>query len=341
MRDLTVRAAYAAALIKEAVARGARAGVLTQRAGIDPAELTDADNRVSFGKYVALMRAGQALCRDPALALHFGESLDVAESSIGFVVGGFAETMEEGFALLNRYARLTVEVDADGDRFVPLRDASGVWIIDTRLGANEFPELTESTFARMACLGRRSLGDDFVRAVHVTHEKPRHAPEYTRVFRAPVVFGSERNALLTTDWTTWKPPRPSRLVVASLAATADALLERLETFRSTRGRVESLLKPLLHTGEASIASVARGLGLSRQTLFRRLRAEGTTFERVLDELRRDVALRCLGEAGASVKRTAYLVGFSEPAAFSRAFKRWTGSSPVEYTARERREPKRG
>ena len=73
--------------------------------------------------------------------------------------------------------------------------------------------------------------------------------------------------------------------------------------------------------------VAGKLGLSRQTLFRRRKAEGTSFERLLDELRRQLALDYLAGGKVSVNETAYLVGFSDPAAFSRAFKRWTGSSP--------------
>jgi AraC-like DNA-binding protein len=67
--------------------------------------------------------------------------------------------------------------------------------------------------------------------------------------------------------------------------------------------------------------------MSRQTLFRRLKAEGTTFEAVLDELRRRSALHYLCAKQLSVNATAYLLGFSDPSAFSRAFKRWTSSSP--------------
>jgi AraC-like DNA-binding protein len=74
-------------------------------------------------------------------------------------------------------------------------------------------------------------------------------------------------------------------------------------------------------------TVASKLGFSRQTLLRKLKAEGVTFERVLDESRHKLALHYLGDQKISVNETAYLVGFSEPAAFSRAFKRWTGSSP--------------
>jgi AraC-like DNA-binding protein len=69
------------------------------------------------------------------------------------------------------------------------------------------------------------------------------------------------------------------------------------------------------------------MGLSRQALFRRLKGEGATFEKVLDELRRQMALHYLSGKKVSVNETAFLVGFSEPAAFSRAFKRWTGKSP--------------
>jgi AraC-like DNA-binding protein len=73
--------------------------------------------------------------------------------------------------------------------------------------------------------------------------------------------------------------------------------------------------------------IAGGMGLSRQTLFRRLKDEGTTFEKLLDELRHKMALNYLSEKKVSVNETAYLTGFSESAAFSRAFKRWTGQSP--------------
>ena len=94
-----------------------------------------------------------------------------------------------------------------------------------------------------------------------------------------------------------------------------------------REEVERRLEPMLAGGGVRIEEVARALGLSRQTLYRRLKAEGFTFEEILDALRRRLALRMLREDRLSVKETAYRLGFSDPAAFSRAFKRWTGSSP--------------
>jgi AraC-like DNA-binding protein len=79
--------------------------------------------------------------------------------------------------------------------------------------------------------------------------------------------------------------------------------------------------------------VAGKMGLSRQTLFRKLKAEGATFEKLLDELRCRLAVDYLRGRKVSVNETAYLVGFSEPAAFSRAFKRWTGMTPRDVRAK--------
>jgi AraC-like DNA-binding protein len=93
--------------------------------------------------------------------------------------------------------------------------------------------------------------------------------------------------------------------------------------------VERHVQPLLAAGAVRIEDVARELGFSRQTLYRRLKAEGLTFEQLLDGLRQRLALRFIRDDGLTVKDAAYRLGFSDPAAFSRAFKRWTGVSPSE------------
>ncbi len=330
MPELTVAAGLARGLIDLAVSKGANRQALAGRVGIDLEDLQDQDNRIPFQNYVALMRAGKELSNDPALALYYGETNDMSEISVVGLIAHACETMIEAFAQLNRYGRLVIEFDGGPDRFRLASERGGLWVVDNRRNPNDFFELTESTFARMICGPRRVGVMSVAKAVHVTHAAPPYRAEYERVFGAPVTFESDWNAVQIDETSMAQriAPQP-RYVFGVLSDRADMLLKSLESSKSTRGRVESLLMPVLHTGDASMDIVAGKMALSRQTLFRKLKAEDTTFEKVLDELRHRLALDYLSGRKVSVNETAYLVGFSEPAAFSRAFKRWTGTSPRE------------
>jgi AraC-like DNA-binding protein len=333
MSELTVGAGLPRGLVRLAVAKGARADELWARSGIGPAELDDQDNRVPMPKYVALMRAAKELTNDPALGLHYGEAVDLGEVSITGLIANASETVGDAFVQLNRFGRLAIEVDGVGagaDRFKATVREGAYWVVDTRSNPNDFPELTEVTFARMACQPRRFLPKPHVIEVHVTHAPPDYSAEYERVLGCPVVFSSHWNAMrMDPMLSSYRVALQPRYVFGVLSEKAEALLHELEQSKSTRGKVESLLMPVLHTGDISMDAIAEKMAVSRQTLFRRLKAEGATFEKVLDELRHRLALNYLGGRKASVNETAYLVGFSDPAAFSRAFKRWTGKSPSE------------
>jgi AraC-like DNA-binding protein len=336
MAKSTVSADFARALLEFAVSKGASRTALVERSRIDPRRLQDPDKRIPLAKCAVLMRAGQELCHDPALALHLGESLGSTELSIIGLIGQACETLAEAFVQMNRYERLVAEFDgpATGDRFVLRHEGSHFWLIDTRIKPNDFRELTEYFLARMVCWSRRGAAEQFAKAVHVTHAAPTYRAEYDRIFQVPIVFESDKNALLADeDWLTLRSPLPSRYVFGILSDRGDELLKSLQSSKSSRGRTQTLLMPFLHAGEPSMDLIASKMGLNRQALLGLLKAEGTNFEKVVDELRHKAALEYLNGKKVSVKETAYLVGFSEPVAFSRAFKRWTGRSPSEYTGR--------
>lgn len=336
MAEPTVAAGFAKAFMEFAVERGADSQKLIELSRLRPQDVMEADSRIPLTTYIRLMEAGIELCDEPALALLFGAEVSLSDISIlGLVCQ--ATTAEEGRCQVNRYARLAID-GGDGEtahrfEFVPEDGKVCVRLTSTLFADN--PLLTESAFARGVCDGRRvaaATGGDThwpsPKAIRFTHPEPGYRAEYDRIFGVPLEFGSSMNAMLfDEELLSLRLPKTNRYLSGLLKERAEALLEKLENSKSTRGRVESLLIPILHTGEANVETIARKLALSRHTLFRKLKVEGVTFEQLLDELRRKLALEYLNEKNFSVNETAYLLGFSDPAAFSRAFKRWTGTSP--------------
>lgn len=337
MARSTVSAGYVRSLADYAVGRGADRGALLAAAGLREADITDMDRRVPHDRYAALMRAAKAQTGDPALALHWSEDVNLSEVSVVGLLGYASRNMMEAFGQLQRYARLVVEVDLAADapaRFAHVQAHGGLWIVDNRADPDALFEHTETAFARMVCGTRRFGTTPFALELHVTHADPGYAAEYERILGAPVRFGQAWNAMrIDPAWTQLPIQLQPPYVFGILARHADALMEALRSARTVRGQVESLLMPRLHTGEAGVDEIAGRLAMSRQTLYRRLREEGASFAGVLDDLRRRLAVDYLSARRVSVNETAYLVGFSDPAAFSRAFKRWTGLSPRAYLSR--------
>jgi AraC-like DNA-binding protein len=325
----TVSGGFFSALLAFAVSLGADRDALLARTGVRPADFADQDARVPLAAYKALYRAGQAMTGEPAFPLKFPEATRFEQMSIVGLICQSADTMGGALKQLNRFSRLVVEVDgvSDGPRFQLARRDGELWLEDRCSNAEDFPELVEAALGRFVCEMARHYPDfAFVRAVHLTRSRPAHAAEYERILRAPVTFGAAWNALRIEEaWLALEIHRPNRYAFGMFNGHADALLKSLEATKTTRGRVEALLIPRLHTGELAMDDIAKALGLSRQTLYRRLRAEGASFDRVLNALRHKMAETYLERL--SVNETAYLVGFSETSAFSRAFKRWTGASP--------------
>jgi AraC-like DNA-binding protein len=335
MADPTIAAAFPKALLVFAVSRGADRQALLDRSGLASQDLAQPDSRVPLARYIALFEAAIALCEDPALALRFGEAVRLQDISIVGLICEVAETAAEVGRQLNRYSRLVVDEGGPADMVRPMLDQNGLWMEVVSQAYLSSPFIIEAELARLVCNTRATFGATpafqamrFPLAAHFAHPEPAYRAEYERIFQAPLVFGAGRNALqLDPNFPLLAQPPSDRFAFGVLSERADALLKALQASDSVRARVESRLMPILHTGDASMDAIAARIGLSRRTLQRKLGAEGVTFEKVLDELRHKLALHYLAGQKVSANETAYLVGFSEPAAFSRAFKRWTGISP--------------
>lgn len=338
----TIAAGYPRGLLDFAVSKGADRDALLARGGIGAEALTHQDNRVPVANYVALFEAAAALTGIPAISLEYGKAVRMQEISIVGLICEACETVLDVPKQLNRYATLVVDEER-GEPATLMRGVAkngGVWIECPSALFTENPLIAEAELARLVWNTRVMFANSaefqkikYPRVVHFMHKAPPYAAEHERIFGAPIVFESDWNAMqIDPEFLALKQPPVNRYVFGVLSERAEALLKSFEASRTARGRVESVLMGVLHTGEASMDAVADKLALSRQTLYRNLKDEGVTYEQVLDELRRKLALHFLNGRKVSVNETAYLVGFSDPAAFSRAFKRWTGKSPRDYSA---------
>lgn len=337
MSSATISAGYPRGLADFAAAKGADRAALLKAAGLTADALAHQDARVPLERYLALFRVAADMTGEPAIALQYGEAVRMQEISIVGLIAEACETTIDVGREVNRYAALVLD-DAGGEPGTLMRgipEGDGLWIEFPHTLFTANPAIVEAEFARLVWNTRVMFQGDaafeklaYPREIHFTHADPGYRDEYERVFRAPVVFDSRRNAMLIdAAFATLRQPPVNRYVFGVLSERADALLKSLQDAATMRGRVEALLGRILHTGAVGMGAVAAKLGVSRPALYRALKAEDVTYDAVLDDFRRRMALHFLADRKVSVNQTAYLVGFSEPAAFSRAFKRWTGKSP--------------
>jgi len=333
MREPTVAASWPKALVEFASARGADADSLMLAACIEASDLADAASRVPLERYVTLMNAAIEQCNDPGLALAFGEHISMDSLSIVALIATNAETAQDSQATINKYSALIVDDGEDKPAIDLVHRDGKLWI---KLGSSiysRYPAVAEAGIARVVS-GARSLlksmsGESpasFPEAIHFTYPEPAHRAEYDRLFGVPLVFNSDMNAIAVDPAVLTLPmPKQFSAAAATLTKHADEMLSRLKTTNTTRTSVETALVARFESGDVRMEIIAQDLGLSRATLFRRLKAEHITFDVVLSELRQRRALQMLNHEKRSVQQTAHLLGFSDPAAFSRAFKRWTGA----------------
>jgi AraC-like DNA-binding protein len=183
----------------------------------------------------------------------------------------------------------------------------------------------------------RELAGRDIRPIRAAFAHARNAdlPEFTRFFGCPVEFGRAVDEGVASDLLEFS----TDAVAAPLLTSDPKLLKALEPFcdmaakeRRTasdtlRAAVEKEVEKLLPHGKAQRQIIARALGMSTRTFARRLDVEGTTYEEVIDELRRSLALQYLKDPGMSFSQIAWLLGYEGSTSFSHAFKRWTGHSP--------------
>ena len=190
----------------------------------------------------------------------------------------------------------------------------------------------EATIASIASISREVSTKAFIPiAVYFKHSAPESIEEHEKYFGCPVYFESDRDALLISNETL---QTPNKLGDASISRFFDTHLEaelsKLEDEYSLDRKVRLQVSQALSEGVPMLSDVARRLGMSGRTLQRRLSDEGYSYQTLVDEARRQLAKRLLRQTNFSLVEVAFMTGFSEQSAFTRAFKRWAGQTPRSF-----------
>jgi AraC-like DNA-binding protein len=163
--------------------------------------------------------------------------------------------------------------------------------------------------------------------VRVRHGVPTCVADYSRLFRCPVVFDAPESAILfsRSDAIRPLPSRNRELAQANDRILSDFLGKLRKDDLVTR--VKMAITDELASGAPTDDRIAHSLFMSSRTLSRKLNALGTNYTQLLEAVRRELAEQYIADPALTISEIAFLLGFSEQSAFSRAFRRWTGQPP--------------
>ncbi|HEY0546410.1 MAG TPA: AraC family transcriptional regulator [Pyrinomonadaceae bacterium] len=317
-------------IVNAAELSGVRAQELYRAVGLNPQLLDDPDNRIPFSQIVALYEQGARLTGDDAFGLHVGESTSVKMFDVvGYAVAN-SRTLGDALSRASRYhmiwndgAELSLETDGALSRLA-------YRYLD--LNGTQCRQDCEMTLALIMTFGRRVIDVDWtVREVRFQHAAPKDTSEHERIFRAPVQFERGDSELVFESALLRLPlVEADPTLCAMLDRHAEELLTKLPRRGGLIDDVRALLRQSINGGDPGLEAISQQLGLSPRTLQRKLKDERTSHQDLLDEMRRDLSVRYLQEPEMAICEVAYLLGFSEPSAFHRAFRRWMGTTPRAY-----------
>lgn len=321
----------------EAIARaldflGVDGSEIARQANIDRRVVLRTGARSPLAANSRLWQLAVQASGDPCFGLSVPRFLAVTSSDALTYAMMASASLRECFERVVRYqrlvstaVRLSFEDMGNRYRFGIVVDHSGGEVCDEAIDA----------FMAYTVSGCRELHRDAglnPLALSLERAEPVPSAAFAKVFRCPVAFRQAHNAL---DFARADIERPLPTANAESARSSDEVVLRyLDQLAACAlsDQVRAVLVNALPSGELSQRDAARRVGMSPRNLQRRLIAEGTSYKQLIDETRLLLARGYVEEGRRSFQEIAYLLGFSEPSAFSRAFKRWTGSSPKFYTA---------
>jgi len=328
--DLTVSVSTIIDVYHTLLEQGIDQQLLINKSGISLEDIDNPDGRVSISKLNTLWDIAIAFTKNPAIGLIVGGKVDPSRFSVVTQASFQCETILQG---LQKYVRFFSIVNQGVT--MSLREEGDLGILEFQYASSEFycvPEMERMISAAMARC--HYLVGDKIKVKHFCfeHAQPEYIKEYETVFDAPLLFEQEKTAIVfDRSLLATKINKGNPYLLNVLTSYAEKLLQKIQSKSDVKDKVRFLIRNHLADDiELDVQMAAKELNMSRHTLYRKLKKEEVSFQSLVEGVRQEEALRHLQENRVSVSEVAFLLGFSELSAFSRAFKRWTGESPAQY-----------
>lgn len=306
--------------------------------GISEELLSTPKARISIPKFMRLGRTAIEATNEPALGLVMGAHTRISHAGLPGFAAMTAPTLGRALSTLIHFERLGSQNQRGYSQFYqetqPSQGVAHFYSISPYNEYNFFVvDLMLSSWLHLArwLTGHTRL----VKEVQIEYPKPSYHSRHEELFQCPVHFNQERNALLFSSSSLQIPTLyASPPTHGEAIAACNAELLEITRTQSLKGRVTTLIGPLLQGRTPNMADVAAQLGITPWTLRRKLQREGVTFQDLLEETRRSLAESYVRDTELTFGEIAFRLGFSSPAAFHRAFRRWTSVSPGTFRGRE-------
>ena len=312
---------------------GVRASAVLRRAGLPQSYLGEPRILLKTEELFALWRAVGEVSTDPAIGIQLGTETKIERFHPVGLAALSTENFGAGISQMARYKQLTCPEEI----VQQVNDAE--WSIQFRwLLADETEPsvLIECCFAWVLSIGRLGTGRRLV-PLRLEFVQPRsHLKTLERHFGCPVVCGGARNAIVfrATDAASPFVTRNAELL-GMLAPQFEKEMKQENSDENFIERVRLAIQQQLTGRRPAIDDIADALHISIRTLQRRLQDEGFSFQRVLEEARRQLARRYLNNSVLELNEAAYLLGYEDSNSFVRAFRTWEGVPPARWREEQR------
>jgi len=330
----SIAATSTLAMVRTAESRGVHTADVLRDAGLSHDLLEDPDARIPAPAVMAVWNALRERCGDPALQVVAPATLPFGAYRVIDYLVAACTTVGEGIQAFTRFFGLIA--DAVSLTITREQDEYRMYLCMAD-GTPVPPVYVDYVFSALVTRIRMRIRPTLhVLRVELRQPEPVNAEIYSKVFGAPVIFGSpaDRLCFSTSEWEARTESADAAL--ARVLEDHARMLARRNPHpaRGFRAEVQQAIAAAVPEGNGSVHNIARALNVSARTLQRKLVEAGTSFREISDLVRGQLAQEYLSDKSVSIAEVAFLLGFSEQSSFNRAFRGWTGESPGRWRRRE-------